>query len=57
LAPLIGEHRVPVARYIIPKLFLGYIGGCILWYNLKYNQAVSFSFKIAVIVIKILNKI
>jgi hypothetical protein len=44
LAPIIGEHRVPIVRYLIPKFFLGYIGGCIIWYNLKYNQAVSLLF-------------
>jgi hypothetical protein len=41
LAPVVGEHRVPLFRYFVPKLFLGYIGACILWYNVKYNPAVS----------------
>ena len=30
LGPLIGEHRVPLVRYVVPKFFLGYIGACIL---------------------------
>jgi hypothetical protein len=40
LSPIVGEHRVPLFRYFVPKLFLGYIGACILWYNVKYNPAV-----------------
>jgi hypothetical protein len=39
LKPVIGETRVPLARYVIPKLFLGWIAGCTLWYQVKYNTA------------------
>ncbi|CAF0798322.1 unnamed protein product [Brachionus calyciflorus] len=38
LAPIVGEHRVPFFRMVVPKLFLGYVGACVLWYNIKYNQ-------------------
>ncbi|RNA24959.1 NADH dehydrogenase ubiquinone 1 beta subcomplex subunit 6 [Brachionus plicatilis] len=38
LAPVVGQHRVPFFRMIIPKLFLGYIGACVVWYNLKYHK-------------------
>jgi hypothetical protein len=41
LGPLVGEHRVPLYRFVVPKLFLGYLGACVLWYNVKYNSAVS----------------
>ena len=41
LAPLIGSNRVPVARYVVPKFFLAYLTGCVLWYNIKYNYPVS----------------
>ena len=40
LAPVIGEKRVPLVRYLVPKFFLGYIGACILYYNIKYNKPV-----------------
>lgn len=36
LAPIVGEHRVPLFRYAVPKFFLGWVGACILWYNIKY---------------------
>jgi hypothetical protein len=41
LGPYIGEHRVRATRTLVPKLFLAYLGGCVLWYNLKYNKIVS----------------
>ena len=41
LGPLLGEHRVPLYRFVVPKLFMGYLAGCVLWYNLKYNNPVS----------------
>ena len=41
LAPVIGAHRVPFARYIVPKLFLGYLIGVAGWYNIKYNTQVT----------------
>lgn len=44
LNPVFGQHRTPFFRKIIPKLFLGYIGACIVWYNLKYNKCVRFFF-------------
>ena len=40
LGPLIGEHRVSGQRTFVPKLFLLYLGGCVLWYNIKYNKIV-----------------
>jgi hypothetical protein len=40
LGPLIGEHRVRATRTFVPKLFLLYLGGCVLWYNIKYNKIV-----------------
>lgn len=42
LAPAIGEHRVRATRTLVPKLFLAYLGGCYLWYNIKYNKTVGF---------------
>ena len=44
LAPLIGEKRVPLLRYVVPKFFLAYITGCVFWYNVKYNKPVEFFF-------------
>ena len=40
LGPFIGEHRVRATRTLVPKLFLAYLGGCVLWYNFKYNKTV-----------------
>ena len=37
LAPILGEHRVPLYRFVVPKLFLGWLAGCTLWYHMKYN--------------------
>ena len=45
LAPAIGEHRVRATRTLVPKLFLAYLGGCYLWYNIKYNKTVGFFIK------------
>lgn len=42
LAPIVGQHRVPLFRMIVPKMFLGYLGACFLWYNVKYNTAVCY---------------
>ena len=41
LAPMVGEHRVPFLRFCIPKIFLGYIGACLLYYQIKYNTQVK----------------
>ena len=40
LAPAIGESRVRMARTIVPKLLLGYVFGCVAWYNFKYTKTV-----------------
>lgn len=40
LAPIVGEHRVPAYRFVVPKLFLAWVGGCVIWYNLKFNRQV-----------------
>lgn len=39
IAPLVSEHRVPLFRFFVPKLFLGWLGACALWYNVKYTPA------------------
>lgn len=44
LAPIVGEHRVPGFRWLVPKLFLAWVGGCVVWYQLKFNQAVIILF-------------
>ena len=41
LAPYIGDANVRTYRTMVPKLFIAYIGGCVLWYNLKYNKTVT----------------
>jgi hypothetical protein len=46
LAPLIGEKRVPIARYVVPKVFMAYLAGCVFYYNVKYNKPVCFRFKL-----------
>ena len=45
LAPVLGAHRVPLFRYLIPKAIMGYILLCTAWYNIKYNQEVNKHFK------------
>lgn len=44
LAPIIGQHRVPAFRWVVPKFFFAWVGGCVLWYNIKFNQQVFFVF-------------
>ena len=39
LAPVLGERRVPLFRFVVPKLVMGWVGGCVLWYHIKYNTA------------------
>lgn len=39
LAPIVGEHRAPMLRYVVPKLFIGWLTGCAVWYHLKYNRS------------------
>lgn len=52
LAPILGEHRVPAFRWIVPKIFLAWVGGCIAWYHFKYNRVVSIIFKYHPLIIK-----
>lgn len=40
LAPIVGQHRVPAFRWLVPKFFLAWVGGCVIWYNIKFNQQV-----------------
>ena len=42
LGPFIGEHRVRATRTFVPKMFLLYLSGCVLWYNIKYNKTVIY---------------
>lgn len=51
LTPILGQHRVPLFRMIIPKLFLGYVGACVIWYNFKYNNGVRFSLIFLLIIV------
>lgn len=46
LGPIFGQHRIPFFRKVIPKLFLGYLGACVVWYNFKYNKIVKLSVSI-----------
>ena len=40
LTPVLGgPNRAPVFRYLFPKLIMGWVLGCSLWYQLKYNRA------------------
>ena len=55
LAPLIGEKRVPIVRYLVPKFFLGYILGCVLYYNIKYNKPVGFFYTYSFLIEIIIN--
>ena len=41
LGPFIGQERVPLFRVLVPKFFILWMGGCVLWYNLKYGRQVS----------------
>jgi hypothetical protein len=39
LTPVLGgPNRMPFFRMLLPKLFLGWLGGCTLWYHLQYNR-------------------
>jgi hypothetical protein len=39
LTPVLGgPNRAPFFRAVIPKLFMGWLGGCALWYHYKYNR-------------------
>ena len=40
MGPIIGEQKAKVGRILIPKLLLGYVGACVLWYQFKYNKIV-----------------
>lgn len=42
LAPIVGEHRVPAFRWVVPKFFLAWVGGCVVWYHLKFNRQVTY---------------
>lgn len=38
LGPVIGSNRATFCRYVVPKLVMGWLAGCALWYHVKYNR-------------------